>query len=182
LVDKHEVAASDYSQSPIKCPFGTTPVVQVLPETVIAAAAYKATAVTPSLSRFQYALVPPTYPDAHFHAIYSTGKAAAAPAFFAARTRFHLWRPTVSGALEFSLVQMWLNNFQAYNWQCKRPGQDPLEAGFQVYPQRMGDTHSHLFIYRTNNNYASDGVDSCYDYDCNNSDFVNLNRANGWVP
>jgi Neprosin len=56
----------------------------------------------------------------------------------------------------FSLSQVWYIGFNNGLTQT-------VEAGWQVYPDRLGDESPHLFAYYTADNYNKTG---CYDYTC----------------
>jgi hypothetical protein len=56
----------------------------------------------------------------------------------------------------FSLSQVWYIGFNGGSTQT-------VEAGWQVYPGRLGDEKPHLFAYWTADGYSRTG---CYDYGC----------------
>ncbi|MFK5969535.1 MAG: neprosin family prolyl endopeptidase [Candidatus Marithrix sp.] len=81
------------------------------------------------------------------------------------RSTINIWAPYVQQNNEFSLSQIWLVGGTGSNLET-------LEVGWQVYPDRNGDSNSHLFIYFTPDNYGSGG---CYDLTC--SGFIQTNTT-----
>jgi hypothetical protein len=82
----------------------------------------------------------------------------------ASQSTLNIWSPSVENSTEFSLSQIWLEGGSGNNLQT-------LEAGWQVYPARTGDTQPHFFIYYTPDNYST----GCYDLAC--SAFIQTNAA-----
>ena len=73
---------------------------------------------------------------------------------------FNVWAPYVQGAGEFSLSQLWESGGSGSNIQT-------AEAGWQVYPNKYGDTQPHFFIYFTTQNYQQIGnFLGCYNLSC----------------
>ncbi len=72
----------------------------------------------------------------------------------------NLWSPTVNNH-EMSLSQIWVDGGSG-------DGQQTVEAGWQVFPDKWNSNNAALFIYYTPNNYA----DGCYNLDC--SGFVQI--------
>jgi hypothetical protein len=70
----------------------------------------------------------------------------------------NLWNPRVypQWGQDFSLSQVWYYGFSGQTYQT-------IEAGWQVFPNRLGDNLAHLFIYFTEDGYKTTG---CYDHSC----------------
>jgi hypothetical protein len=73
-----------------------------------------------------------------------------------AESVLNVWNVWVEWSNEFALSQMWVVRGAGSNLQT-------LEAGWQSYKDKYGDWNAHLFIYSTQDNYASQG---CYNLDC----------------
>jgi Neprosin/Neprosin activation peptide len=69
----------------------------------------------------------------------------------------NVWQPSVVGSDQiFSLAQHWYAGGNGSNLQT-------VEVGWQVYPQKYGNSKPALFIYWTADGYGSTG---CYNLDC----------------
>lgn len=66
----------------------------------------------------------------------------------------NLWAP-VTDVHQFSLSQLWV-------WGGSGNGLQTVEAGWQRYPDKYGNSSAHLFSYYTPNNYTN----GCYNTDC----------------
>jgi hypothetical protein len=79
----------------------------------------------------------------------------------------NLWDPAIGANQVFSLSQHWYVAGSGDKLQT-------AEVGWQVYPQKYGNTKPVFFIYWTADNYKNTG---CYNLDC--SAFVQIN--NSWT-
>lgn len=68
---------------------------------------------------------------------------------FGGEGQFSCFHPYVDKSDEFSLIQIFLSNSDL-------PALQTVEAGWQVYPDWLGDWVPHLFTYYTTNGYAWD--------------------------
>src|SRR5215470_4926220 len=71
-------------------------------------------------------------------------------------TTLELWNPIVTSPQVFSLSQLWIINTTGPK------GQQTVESGWQVYPQKYGTSNTVLFIFSTPDGYQS----GCYNHDC----------------
>jgi hypothetical protein len=79
----------------------------------------------------------------------------------------NVWDPPIGANQIFSLAQHWYTAGSDANRQT-------AEVGWQVYPQKYGNTKPVFFIFWTPNNYAPGGP-GCYNLDC--SAFVQTNGS-----
>jgi hypothetical protein len=84
-----------------------------------------------------------------------------------AESHLNLWSPYVERSNEFSLSQMWVVRGSRSDSSL-----ETVEAGWQVYRDKYGDSRARLFIYFTPDNYGSGG---CYNLDCGK--FVQTNNS-----
>jgi len=80
-------------------------------------------------------------------------------------SNLNLWSPYVQRSNEFSLSQIWVVRGSGAD-------RETVEAGWQVYRDKYGDSRARLFIYFTPDNYGSGG---CYNLDC--SAFVQTDNS-----
>jgi hypothetical protein len=75
-------------------------------------------------------------------------------------SNLNLWNPYIMrdyGEV-FSLSQVWYSGVAADGFSSQT-----VEAGWQVFPDRLGDEVAHLFVYFTADGYRTSG---CYDHSC----------------
>ncbi|GMH15997.1 hypothetical protein Nepgr_017838 [Nepenthes gracilis] len=74
-----------------------------------------------------------------------------------ANATINIWNPTLENPNgDFSLTQIWISAGSGSSLNT-------IEAGWQVYPGRTGDSQPRFFIYWTADGYTSTG---CYDLTC----------------
>jgi hypothetical protein len=80
----------------------------------------------------------------------------------------NVWDPGVATfwGQVFSLSQVWYSGVSANG------AYQTVEAGWQTYPDRLGDGNPHLFVYYTADGYHTSG---CYDHSC--SGFVQYSTS-----
>ncbi|CAL0318883.1 unnamed protein product [Lupinus luteus] len=85
--------------------------------------------------------------------------------YYGAKANLNIWAPKTN-QFEFSLAQIWvLSGERASN------DLNSVEAGWQVYPSRNGNSNPRLFAYWTTDGYQSSG---CYNLIC--PGFVQVNK------
>lgn len=82
-----------------------------------------------------------------------------------AEAALNLWSPYTELNSEFSLSQMWVANGSGANTET-------VEAGWQVFVNKYGNSSARLFIYFTPDDYGAGG---CYNLDC--SKFVQVDNS-----
>jgi hypothetical protein len=100
--------------------------------------------------------VPPIYPGLTDPSGYSHwyAQAGLVQTNYGAGATFNIWAP-YTDLHDFSLSQLW-------NVGGTGTGLQTLEAGWQRYPDKYGDTKAHLFIFSTSDGYQH----GCYNLDC----------------
>lgn len=96
----------------------------------------------------------PTIPGAPGSTAHSYGTGRHVVSNMGAYGILNLWAP-VTDVHQFSLSQLWV-------WGGSGNGLQTVEAGWQRYPDKYGNSSAHLFSYYTPNNYTN----GCYNTDC----------------